>query len=54
MSAPLLTPDEVRETLGPRAVGLSDDELLEIAKRIRIVSTVIREELSHARTRKSA
>jgi hypothetical protein len=46
MSARLLTPAEVRETLGERAAGKSDDELLDIAERIRLVSTVLREELA--------
>lgn len=40
MSARLLTPEEVRDTLGPKAVGLSDDQLTEIARRVAVIASV--------------
>lgn len=41
MGAPLLTAAEVRDVLGPKAAGKSDDDLIEIARRVRVVATVL-------------
>lgn len=40
MGARLLTAEEVRDALGVKAAGKSDDELIEIARRIRVVTSV--------------
>jgi len=47
MGARLLTPDEVRDALG--AAGMSDDEAIDIARRMRVITTVFREEWSAKR-----
>jgi len=49
MGARLLTPAEVRDALGAKVDGFSDDELIEIARRIRVVTSVFRAEWSARR-----
>jgi hypothetical protein len=38
MGARLLTPDEIRGALGAKAIGLSDDDLQDVARRVRVIT----------------
>lgn len=49
MSARLLTPEEVRATAPHVSAGKTDDELIEIARRIRAVTRVVLEDLAEQR-----
>lgn len=58
MGARLLTSAEVRETLrvfhGAKVDEMSEDDLVAIAQRMRMASTVIREELAERRAHAAA